>query len=96
MDMGSVDTGSGYMLPQALLAQYPALANLPWDTLGSGAGDEGELSGRSSFDASSGGDFDDDGEGSGYVSGPGTDYAMGSVARWSTGNEWASDYEGAG
>ncbi|KAI9793550.1 MAG: DNA-binding transcription factor [Peltula sp. TS41687] len=94
MDMGAVDTGAGYTLPQALLAQYPALANLTWDSLGPGAGDEGDLSGRSSFDANSVGDFDDDGEGSGYVSGPGTDYAMGSVARWS-GNGWASDYEGA-
>lgn len=94
MNLGSVDTGGGYVLPQALLAQYPALANIPWDALGSGGGDEADVSGRSSFDASSGGEYyDEEGEGSGYVSGPGTDYGNGSSARW-PGNGWTSDYEG--
>ena len=101
MDLGSsVDAGnSSYMLPQALLAQYPALANIPWDSLGSGGpGDEGDLSGRSSFDASSGGEYyeDDNGEGGGYVSGPGTEYAAASMTRWGSGNGWGSDYEGSG
>ena len=53
-------------LPAAILAQYPALQGLQWDDLGMGAGDDGgEISGRSSFDASSGGEgfFDDEGDG---------------------------------
>ncbi len=60
-----MDTG-GYTLPAALLAQYPALAQMNW-----GQGDmnndmsnvEDEISGRSSFDAS-----DYEGDESGYVS----------------------------
>ena len=64
---------SGMTLPAALLAQYPALAGIQWDALppaGSGGldVDDGDFddfgaSGRSSYDASSGGelDFEDDG-----------------------------------
>jgi len=49
-------------LPAALLAQYPALAGLQWDQLAPGNPEEieGDLSGRSSFDASSGGEFYED------------------------------------
>ena len=88
--------GGGFALPAALLAQYPALQGLQWDqlsTAGPGGADDGELSGRSSFDASSAGEFyDDEGEGSGYVSGPGTAYG----SAWAGGGapDWASDYEG--
>lgn len=74
MDFGGLEVGGNYSLPQALLAQYPALATLAWDQMGPGGGvDEEDLSGRSNYDASSGGEFYDDegGEGSGYVSGPG-------------------------
>lgn len=81
-------------LPAALIAQYPALQQLQWDQLAQG-GDEGEMSGRSSFDASSGGDYIDEADESGYVSGPGTVYPAGSG--WEgdmNGREWASDYEG--
>ena len=81
-------------LPAALIAQYPALQQIQWDQLGSGA-DEGEISGRSSFDASSGGDYFDEAEEAGYVSGPGTAYATG--GGWEgdmSGREWVSDYEG--
>ena len=85
--------GASFTLPAALLAQYPALQGLQWDQLGApGPADEGEISGRSSFDASSGGDFYDEEEGSGYVSGPGTAY--GGAWGASGGPEWASDYEG--
>lgn len=52
-------------LPAALLVQYPALAGLQWDQLPPGNPEEveGDISGRSSFDASSGGEyFDDEGE----------------------------------
>ena len=87
--------GGGFTLPAALLAQYPALQGLQWDQLGApgAAGDDGEMSGRSSFDASSVGDFyDDEAEGSGYVSGPGTAY--GSAWAGGGGPDWTSDYEG--
>ena len=82
-DMSNSGSGSIGGLPQALLAQYPALANIPWDNLGP---DEADISGRGSFDASSGGEYyDDEGDGgSGYVSGPGVDYT----------DAWASDYGG--
>ncbi|MCJ1380586.1 hypothetical protein MMC17_003694 [Xylographa soralifera] len=89
MDMN----GGGFTLPAALLAQYPALQGLQWDQLGAaGPADEGELSGRSSFDASSGGEYYDDDEASGYVSGPGTGY--GNAWAGSGATDWASDYEG--
>ena len=81
-------------LPAALIAQYPALSQIQWDQIAQG-GDEGEISGRSSFDASSGGDYFDEAEESGYVSGPGTAYAAGNG--WEgdmNGRDWASDYEG--
>ncbi|KAL8798712.1 MAG: hypothetical protein Q9182_006445 [Xanthomendoza sp. 2 TL-2023] len=86
----------GFTLPAALLAQYPALQGLQWDQLAaSGAGDE-EVSGRGSYDASSGpesGFYDDDGADGGYVSGPGSGFATGQV--WhDAGHDWASDYEG--
>ena len=56
----------GNFLPQAILAQYPALAGLDWNTIPQGPPpDEGDFSGRSSFDASSGGEqfYDDLSEG---------------------------------
>ena len=79
-------------LPQALLAQYPALANISWDNLGP---DEADVSGRSSFDASSGGEYyDDEGDGgSGYVSGTGVDYRPPAFERWPS-DGWTSDYTG--
>ncbi|KAI9801243.1 MAG: DNA-binding transcription factor [Piccolia ochrophora] len=94
LDIGAMDANGNYVLPQALLAQYPALAQISWDTMGP-AGGEDDLSGRSSFDASSGGEYyDDDGDGSGYISGPGTGYGAGSLGSGWAGNDWASDYEG--
>lgn len=48
-------------LPAALLQQYPALAGLDWGSIPQGPPpDEEVYSGRSSFDASSGGDVHDD------------------------------------
>ena len=49
-------------LPAALLAQFPALAGIQWDALppddfDGGVGGGGDISGRSSFDASSGGEW---------------------------------------
>ena len=79
----------GFALPAALLLQYPALQGLQWDQLGQpGPGDEGEINGRSSFDASSGGEYFDEAEEAGYVSGPGTAY--------STSNGWEGDVNGRG
>jgi hypothetical protein len=47
-------------LPAALLAQYPALATMDWNQLPGADDIEGEISGRSSFDASSGGELFDE------------------------------------
>lgn len=87
----------GSLWPAALLLQYPALQGLQWDQHGQGGpGEEGEVNGRSSFEASNGGDyFDEAEEANGYVSGPGTAYSTGNG--WESdmsGREWASDYEG--
>ncbi|KAI2623623.1 hypothetical protein GGS26DRAFT_593711 [Hypomontagnella submonticulosa] len=84
-----METG-GYALPAALLAQYPALAQMNW-----GQSDmsnmEDELSGRSSFDAS---DYDD-GDDTGYVSGPGSGFGQGGLQQ-NFGEQigYASDYGG--
>ena len=67
MMIPSTAQSSQFMLPAALLAQYPALNNIDWSTLSQGD-DPSDLSdmggggggGRSSFDASSGGEFFDD------------------------------------
>ncbi|PSN64041.1 hypothetical protein BS50DRAFT_499860 [Corynespora cassiicola Philippines] len=82
---GGMDTVAPqqYGLPAALLAQYPALAGIQWDQLPPGPPEEveGDISGRSSFDASSGGEqfFDDEG-----------DYPTQQAVY---GGGWASDYE---
>ncbi|KAF2185398.1 hypothetical protein K469DRAFT_576397 [Zopfia rhizophila CBS 207.26] len=72
-----------YGLPAALLAQYPALAGIQWDQLPPGPSEEveGDISGRSSFDASSGGEMFEEEEG---------DYP---TAQAVYGGGWASDYE---
>ena len=87
--------------PAALLAQFPALQGLQWDQLAAGNPQDemdgeggGVVSGRSSFDASSGAEsyFDED-EG-GYVSGPGTGFGGHGFTAAAGGHDWASDYEG--
>ncbi|KAH8124186.1 hypothetical protein ACSS6W_006905 [Trichoderma asperelloides] len=73
MDTGPaypMDASGNYTLPQALLAQYPALAQMNWSTADMGGGLDDELSGRSSFDAS---DYDD-GDDGGYISSSGARY----------------------
>jgi transcription factor CRZ1 len=72
-----------YGLPAALLAQYPALAGIQWDSLPPGPPEEveGDISGRSSFDASSGGELFEEDEG---------DYPAQNAIY---GGGWASDYE---
>ncbi|KAI1799556.1 hypothetical protein F4811DRAFT_91777 [Daldinia bambusicola] len=82
---------SGYALPAALLAQYPALAQMNWGQTADMGNVEDELSGRSSFDAS---DYDD-GDDTGYVSGPGTGFGEGGLQQ-NFGEQigYASDYGG--
>ncbi|EPQ66251.1 hypothetical protein BGT96224_2417B [Blumeria graminis f. sp. tritici 96224] len=64
----SRDVSGNFMLPAALLVQYPALANLSWSELPQGdVGFEDDISGRSSFDAS-GSEYYDEVEEGGYVS----------------------------
>jgi len=90
----AMDASGNYALPAALLAQYPALANIPWaDLPQSDGGMEDDVSGRSSFEAS-GSEFYDDAEDGGYVSGPGTGFGPGQ--QMSEGYElgYASDYGG--
>ena len=85
---------NGFTLPAALLAQYPALQGLQWDQLGQpGQGEDGEVSGRSSFDASSQGEGYDDDDGD-YASGTGGGGFGG--GGWSPleAGEWHSDFEG--
>ncbi|KAK1054698.1 DNA-binding transcription factor [Friedmanniomyces endolithicus] len=51
----------GNFLPAALLQQYPALAGIDWNAMPQGPPpDEEVYSGRSSFDASSGGEYGDE------------------------------------
>lgn len=68
-NMDGPHTGN-FVLPAALLAQYPALQTLQWDQIPATAEDTGDIGGRSSFDASSGGEFgyedDESGMSSGY------------------------------
>jgi hypothetical protein len=75
-------------LPAALLVQYPALAGIQWDQLPAGPPEDDDVGGRSSFDASSGGEyFDEDG----------SDYQQGQQPMYAGGNNsgWASDsYDG--
>ncbi|GIC93835.1 putative C2H2 transcription factor Crz1 [Aspergillus udagawae] len=60
-----------FVLPAALLAQYPALQTLQWDQIAATADDPSDIGGRSSFDASSGNEFgfEDDDSGISSVSG---------------------------
>ena len=57
-------SSNNFVLPAALLAQYPEFQTLQWDRIGANApsDDMSEAGGRSSYDASSGGEygFDDD------------------------------------
>ena len=88
---GNMQNG-GFAFPAAILAQFPQLQTIQWDQIPPGGDDD--ISGRSSFDASSGGEFYDEAE-EGYVSGPGTAYAAGNS--WDNqmdNRDWASDYEG--
>ena len=49
----------GNFLPAAILQQYPTLANIDWNSIPQGPPPDEDYSGRSSFDASSGGEYYD-------------------------------------
>ena len=70
-------------LPAALLAQYPVLATMDWNSMPTGGPDEADdISGRSSFDASSGGEYLEDE----------SDYQQGQQSVYSGNNNgWVSD-----
>ena len=72
--MDSQSSGN-FVLPAALLAQYPALQTLQWDQIPA-ADDPSDIGGRSSFDASSGGEFGFDDDEPGMSGGYGNSSAM--------------------
>ena len=81
-----------FTLPAALLQQYPALQGLQWDQLPAGPDDD--ISGRSSFDASSGGDYyEDDDDASGYMSDNPINPGFETGGVWQGGQGWRSDVE---
>lgn len=81
-----------FAFPAALLQQFPQLQNMQWDQMQ--GPDDDDYSGRSSFDASSGGDFyDDDDGGSGYVSDNPMGVGYGSSTAWQNNQGWKSDVE---
>ncbi|KAF7543388.1 hypothetical protein G7Z17_g10782 [Cylindrodendrum hubeiense] len=85
-----MDASGNYMLPAALLAQYPVLAQMNWSGPEVGGSMDDEMSGRSSFDAS---DLDEADDG-GYVSGPGTGYGEGGMNQNFGEMGYASDFGG--
>jgi transcription factor CRZ1 len=87
-----MDPSGQYALPAALLAQYPALAQMNWSApdVGGGGGIDDEMSGRISFDAS---DYDENDDG-GYVSGPGTGFGPGGMQEGFGEVGYASDFGG--
>ena len=84
-----MDASGNYMLPAALIAQYPALAQMTWNGPDMSGGFEDDLS-RSSFDAS---DIDE-GDDGGYVSGPGTGYGEGGMSQNFGEMGYTSDFGG--
>ncbi|KAI8683842.1 hypothetical protein NCS57_00049000 [Fusarium keratoplasticum] len=85
-----MDSGGNPMLPAALLAQYPALAQMNWGGSDVSGGMDDDVSGRSSFDAS---DYDENEDG-GYVSGPGTGFGEGGMNQGFGEMGYASDFGG--
>ena len=79
-----------FTFPQALISQFPFLAQNLADTMpdmGGGSGMDDDHSGVSNFEGS-----DYDGEDGGYVSGPGTGYGQGGVGENFGATGYASDY----
>lgn len=95
IDNGPANSG-GFTLPAALLAQYPALQTIQWDQIApAAAGDDHSDISRTSFDASSGGEFgfdDDEISGNFNAQGSGTmygqNYGLNATDTSFTGQEW--------
>ncbi|KAK1759160.1 putative transcriptional regulator [Echria macrotheca] len=86
-----MDGSGNFALPQALLVQYPVLAQMNWSgDMAGGNGMEDDISGKSSFEAS---DYDDADDG-GYVSGPGSGFGPGGMQEGFGEMGYASDYGG--
>lgn len=85
-----MDATGNYMLPAALLAQYPVLAQMNWSASDVGNNMDDDVSGRSSFDAS---DYDENDDG-GYVSGPGAGFGEGGMNQNFGEMGYASDFGG--
>ncbi|KAJ5257204.1 hypothetical protein N7478_013308 [Penicillium angulare] len=83
-------SSGNFVLPAALLAQYPALQTLQWDQIAPGGDDPGDIGGRSSFDASSGGEygFDEDESGMSSVSGMSGGYGNNQAEMYGVNNSW--------
>lgn len=79
-----------FVLPAALLAQYPALQTLQWDQIPAASDDPSDLGGRSSFDASSGGEFGfDDDDGISNVSAMSGGYVDNQQAMYGNPGQWS-------
>ncbi|KAK4981514.1 DNA-binding transcription factor [Elasticomyces elasticus] len=86
-------SSGNFVLPAALLAQYPALQTLQWDQIPAA---EEEIGGRSSFDASSGGEFGFDEDDSGIPYNQGNMYANNSQMMMDPGDPGYSNQKWSG
>ncbi|KAJ5347794.1 Zinc finger C2H2 [Penicillium brevicompactum] len=86
-------SSGNFVLPAALLAQYPALQTLQWDQIPAA---EEEIGGRSSFDASSGGEFGFDEDDSGLSYNQGNLYANNSQMMMDPGDPGYSNQKWSG
>ncbi len=70
---------SASFLPTVLLQQYPALADIDWNTIPQGPPPDEDYGGRSSFEASSGNEYYDDLSGDEMGSGGYSDSQMSGI-----------------
>lgn len=83
-------SSGNFVLPAALLAQYPALQTLQWDQIPAAGDDPSDIGGRSSFDASSGGEFGfDEDDGISNVSGMSGGYGNNQQAMYGNPGQWS-------
>ncbi|KAJ6113637.1 zinc finger protein [Penicillium sp. IBT 18751x] len=83
-------SSGNFVLPAALLAQYPALQTLQWDQIPAAGDDPSDIGGRSSFDASSGGEFGfDEDDGLSNVSGMSGGYVDNQQAMYGNPGQWS-------
>jgi hypothetical protein len=83
-------SSGNFVLPAALLAQYPALQTLQWDQIAAAGDDPSDIGGRSSFDASSGGEFGfDEDDAISNVSGMSGGYGNNQQAMYGNPGQWS-------